>query len=68
MEKSIVGSIFIVIGVVLIFSNRLGGRMYIEYGKGLGIKNPNSVGRFISIFGGVVSVFAGLLILLATKN
>ena len=64
MTERIVGFIFILIGVLSLVFNKQSAKMYVEFQKGWGLeKNAYSMGRFISIFGGVFMVLIGLLML-----
>ena len=58
------GIIFIVVGIFSLVFNKQSAQMYAEFQKGWGLgENAYSVGRFISIFGGALAVFIGVLML-----
>jgi uncharacterized membrane protein len=64
MAERIFGFILILIGVLSLVFNKQSAQMYVEFQKGWGLeKNAYSVGRLISIFGGVFMVLIGLLML-----
>jgi uncharacterized membrane protein len=62
--KIIIGIIFVLMGLLSLIYNKRSAREYAEtWGRRL--KHGYALGRFISIFGGILLVLAGLLMLVA---
>ena len=63
----ILGSILLLIGVLSIVYNKRSAEEYAQ-NWGRALKNGYAVGRFISIFGGILLVLVGLLFIFVRRS
>ena len=63
---TILGIIFLLMGILSIFYNKQGAEGYVQFQNGWGLDRQRAilVGRLIGIFGGVMFIGIGLLLIL----
>lgn len=68
-SEMLFGTLFVLWGVVSIVFNKRGGKWYAAFQKGWGLgKSAFSVGRFISVFGGLMFVIIGLIMIFVLRR
>jgi len=68
-SEMLFGTLFVLFGVVCIVLNKRSGKMYAAFQKGWGLgESAFTVGRLISIFGGVMAVIIGLIMILVLRR